>query len=273
MPRTSLYLLAGILACFACPALAQTTVPVDVHGAYLHTDTADNSTNAVPIGLAGLGLAPGYTIRIESVGDWNNGPGGDIYNTMLAVFSGSGTLLSPDLLHRVPDAIDAGVDVSTPYTWPNSQPMDIDEDFAFDALGTEIVIPAGATHLFVSVRDNYYQDNSDPDADCGVKITLVSTTAVEPGAAPLTIAAYPNPFRAGTTIRFDLARAAATRLTVHDVAGRVVFTRDLGELPAGSHQVAWDGRDTGGRRLAPGSYFFVVEHDGRYEGARLSLLR
>ncbi len=272
MPR-ALLAPALLSLLLATSAHGQTTFPMDVHGAYLHVDSADQANVCTVIGLAAYGFLPGHTIHIEAVGDWNPGPYGDIYNTMLGVFSGSATLLSPSLLHRVPDAIDAGTDIATPYTWPNSEPMDIAEDFGFDASGTDIVVPAGATALFVSVRDNYLRDNSDPDADCGVRITLLDPAAVEPQAHATPLAASPVPSRGGTTLRFALARAGMTRLTIHDTSGRRVRTLVAVEWAAGPHQVTWDGRDDAGRALASGVYFARLACGDRAESLRLSLLR
>ena len=44
------------------------------------------------------------------------------------------------------------------------------------------------------------------------------------------------------------------RLTVHDLAGRVVRSLDSGASAAAIRQLTWDGRDTAGREVAPGLY-------------------
>jgi hypothetical protein len=269
-----LVLAAGLPSCPG-PTAAQTTVPIDVLAAYLHVDTADTSHAAVPIPLAALGLAPGFTIEITPAGDWDNGPGGDVYVNMLAVFSGSATLLAPSLPHRVQDAIGAGISAYTGPTWPSGEPTDIAEDFVMlDTLGVTVVIPTGATHLFVTPADIYYRDNSDPDGDFAVRITPLSTTA-----APLTSARYdvlsaqPNPFEHETSIRFEVQRAATVRVTVHDVAGRLVRTLLAAGVSPGNHQVTWDGRIASGRRAAPGSYFVRLDDGERRHTVRVSLVR
>lgn len=63
-----------------------------------------------------------------------------------------------------------------------------------------------------------------------------------------------NPSRGGAVLRCRLDGTAIARLTIHDVAGRVVRTLDPGPLPAGTHDVRWDGRDEAGARVAPGVY-------------------
>ena len=87
--------------------------------------------------------------------------------------------------------------------------------------------------------------------------------AVTPGAGRAGYAlhpAWPNPFNPATTIAFDVPAATAVRLTVHDVAGRLVRTLAAdGIVAAGRHQVVWDGRDDAGRAVAAGVYLCRLE--------------
>jgi|SRR5262245_1101839 len=73
----------------------------------------------------------------------------------------------------------------------------------------------------------------------------------------LTVA--PNPASEGAIFRVNLPAGCSTRLRVFDCTGRL--TRDLttGELPAGSHAIAWDGMDEYGNLTAAGVY--VVQLD------------
>lgn len=276
MPRFRTFLTCALLA-VAGPAAAQTIVPINVFNAYLHVDPADATGPAVPILLSSLGLHPGYTIRLEAVGDWDAGPGDDVQTNTLGIFSGSATLLGTALLHRVPDAIDAGIDSDTGNTWPSGQPCDIPEDFLFNSgvNGVTIVIPPGAAYLFVSAADIYYRDNSDPDGDYGVKITLVEATDVPAGGNTLRApaGAYPNPFVGGATIRFQSAGGVAARVTIYDSAGRRVRGLAGGVLPAGEQRVWWDGRDERGARATPGRYYARISGEGRGEVVRLNLVR
>src|SRR5258705_17048 len=117
--------LPAVLTCVligsASPAEAQTVFPINVFNAYLHVDPADLTNPAVPISLGTLGLHEGDTIRLEAVGDWDAGPGGDTQTNTLGIFSGTSVLLGTTLLHRVQDAIDAGTDSNTGTTWPSGQ--------------------------------------------------------------------------------------------------------------------------------------------------------
>ena len=142
---------------------------------YLHvcTNQADpfydgDVVDVDPILLADYELAPGDRIHFELVGDFNNGVT-EVARGM-GVFSSNDTLLAATESHRVPGAIEAGEDyVTGPTHGCGEQTTDIPEDFAYDTPKT-VAIPAGATHLFLCVRDTWYGDNSDLDDDCGVNL-------------------------------------------------------------------------------------------------------
>ncbi len=65
---------------------------------------------------------------------------------------------------------------------------------------------------------------------------------------------YPNPFSDHTTIRFALPKASVATLRVYDVLGRQVDELVDGLLPAGYHEVAFDGS-----RVASGLYVYRLE--------------
>lgn len=103
-----------------------------------------------------------------------------------------------------------------------------------------------------------------------------SATDVAEGAPPARFALHgnaPNPFNPTTTIRFDLAKASKARLAIFTPAGRHV--RDLvdGNLPAGSHQTIWDGRNESGRDVASGVYLLRLEAGDDRAVRKIVLLR
>ncbi|MBZ0325131.1 MAG: T9SS type A sorting domain-containing protein [Alphaproteobacteria bacterium] len=71
--------------------------------------------------------------------------------------------------------------------------------------------------------------------------------------------AFPNPFRTSATIPFSVSRPSPARITVFDVTGRRVVTLLDGQIPAGRHQVLWNGRDAAGSATAAGVYFYRVD--------------
>ncbi|UCC79406.1 MAG: S8 family serine peptidase, partial [Candidatus Zixiibacteriota bacterium] len=57
---------------------------------------------------------------------------------------------------------------------------------------------------------------------------------------------YPNPFNARTKISFSLDDDGFASLVIYDLLGRQVKTLISEELPAGVHEIVWDGVDSGG---------------------------
>ena len=93
-------------------------------------------------------------------------------------------------------------------------------------------------------------------------------------AIPLLGASSPNPFRWVTRISFSQPEALPVRLAVFDARGRRVRTLDQGVPSVGWHEVTWDARDDGGRRVADGVYFVTMERAGEVVDARkVSLVR
>jgi len=82
----------------------------------------------------------------------------------------------------------------------------------------------------------------------------------------------PNPTRGETQIQYAVARAGRVRLSVVDVAGRVVMTLVDGIQPPGRYRLAWDGTD-GGQGLAAGLYFVRLTASDRSVVKRLVTMR
>ena len=106
-----------------------------------------------------------------------------------------------------------------------------------------------------------------------------SPTAVEetpqaalPGALALA-QNFPNPFNAGTVIRFDLDRPGEIELSLHDLGGRRVATLARGPRPAGRYEIRWDGHAPDGSRLASGVYLYRLRAGERSRSRKLLLLR
>jgi len=110
----------------------------------------------------------------------------------------------------------------------------------------------------------------------GAQYATVSTTVSVPPerpAARIGVTAAPNPFRHGTTLRFDLPRAGRIRVDVLDVGGRRVRALGPRTLAAGRHAIGWDGRDDAGRDAGAGLFFVRIEGPGGTRVARLARVR
>jgi hypothetical protein len=247
---------------------------MNAHEAFLRLDPSDQAQNARIVTLADHGFAPSQSLRIEVLGDYDNGPGGDVFAGIMAVFSSSATLLGPTLVARVPDAIDAGMDYTTIPTCPNNLATDIPQDFTIVPGGVEVQIPAGATHLFLATRDCLYRDNTDPDGDFGVRLEDVTVAVPEAIAGELFLGQpHPNPARAGVTIPLSLPASGSVQIAVHAVDGRVVRVWSDPSLPRGPQQFTWDGRDERGSPVAAGVYFIRLATARRMLERQVVILR
>ena len=83
----------------------------------------------------------------------------------------------------------------------------------------------------------------------------------------------PNPFNPRTTVMFDLAREGAAEIAIYNVRGRMVRSFGAEILPAGRHEVVWDGMDATGRSVSSGVYFFRLETQGESLVGKMTLVR
>ncbi|MGH9923390.1 MAG: HYR domain-containing protein, partial [Nitrososphaerales archaeon] len=149
------------------------TVPLDPRRTYLLTDGGD--LPPAIIDLAANGIFSGHSLKLTTKGQFYfNGCPGSITNAFgIGVFSSSNTLLGSHLLNRVPGAIDAGTDVVTAKAFFSQTPTDIPQDFGIpQTVGVVIVVPMGATYLFLGVHDSYYGDNCSIPPLTPVSITI-----------------------------------------------------------------------------------------------------
>lgn len=173
---------------FFLPALtvfasAQVQIPVNVRATYLRTGGDASAVPAPGIPLAAIGSGAGQWLNISTVGTYNPGNGSDTYRSLLCVFSSNGTLLPDGQVARVSGALAAGPAVTTANTYFTNAPTDIPQDFLAAVNqwdnGITVRVPAGASHVFVSVIDSYFSDNADPNNDYRVVFTPTSPATLQ----------------------------------------------------------------------------------------------
>ncbi|HET7498769.1 MAG TPA: PA domain-containing protein [Candidatus Eisenbacteria bacterium] len=129
---------------------------------------------------------------------------------------------------------------------------------------------SNVSHFDVSATPNLLEEpfiNSDltdsPDlnqylfADIGWWTGAAAVATAQAAGAPRAFSA-PNPFSAGTAIRFSLARSGKTDVAVFDARGALVKRLASSWRPAGAQRVEWDGTDASGGRAPAGVYYWRV---------------
>ena len=81
----------------------------------------------------------------------------------------------------------------------------------------------------------------------------------------------PNPFDGSTVIRYALPVNSRVELVIYNATGQRVRTLVRGFQSAGYKSVRWDGRDSAGRRVSPGVYFYKFRA-GEFEAIRKLIL-
>lgn len=67
--------------------------------------------------------------------------------------------------------------------------------------------------------------------------------------------AYPNPFKANTSIGVSVKEGENATLTIYNISGQAVRSYSL---TAGNHTIDWDGRDVNSKLCASGVYFYKL---------------
>ena len=102
------------------------------------------------------------------------------------------------------------------------------------------------------------------DGDVIIAITGVGVASGVPKAGSSVLPtefgmdpSYPNPFNAETVIPYRLPNVADVSIDIYSVNGRLVDEIDLGQTPAGFHQVTWSPNNA-----TTGVYFVEFHVDG-----------
>ena len=124
-------------------------------------------------------------------------------------------------------------------------------------------VPAGTyTYNIKAVYDGGYESEFSDDA----VIEHVPTNAGDILIPTRTELAgnYPNPFNPETTINFALKEAGSVSIEVYNIRGEKVQTLVDGYLEAAYHSVVWNGKDSAGKNVSSGIYFYKMKAGGRY---------
>ncbi len=139
-------------------------------------------------------------------------------------------------------------------------------------LDEEALVPVGDPLPFVNNSQSPHSFIVESDAFIRSTAVMEAVDATQASAFSLD-QNFPNPFNAGTVIRFALPRGDQVELAVYNLAGQEVVRLVDGQRPAGSYTINWDGRDDQERELASGLYLYRLQAGDQVETRKLLLLR
>jgi len=118
---------------------------------------------------------------------------------------------------------------------------------------------AFATEDMTFTKSGDYDDNTaDLVEDVPITVNPATSTEGTPGGMAFRLEPnYPNPFRSGTHVAYELDHAASVRVAIYDLAGRQVAVIDEGFRTAGPHTAGFDASV-----LPAGVYVYRLEVDG-----------
>jgi len=164
-----------------------------------------------------------------------------------------------------PAAAVAAAQVANTYQWRRNL-VNLANGGRISGATTDHLVITGSVYADTGRYDCVVTQGSIVEPSRQAYVTIQSSTDVEPslGASDLQFAApRPNPFSAGTTLQFDLARRAPVSLAIYDAQGRRVRSLLPTEsMEPGSYSIHWDGRDADGARVASGVYFAQLTAGG-----------
>ncbi len=146
-------------------------------------------------------------------------------------------------------------------------------EHVFDAgANTQVTISglkAGTRYYFVVTAYDTYGNESRPSKE----VSWVAGSKVAVPEALAIFGNHPNPFVTDTKIRFNVPQRGVVKVDIVDVLGRHVRSLANTSLPAGTHELAWDGRDESGLPVPSGVYLVVVRENGLVATHLLTILR
>ncbi len=84
---------------------------------------------------------------------------------------------------------------------------------------------------------------------------------------------YPNPFNGSTIIPVQLSEDDHLTIKIYDTLGRTISVLPIGFVSKGIHQFSWNAKDTKGRSITSGAYYYVVEGTSQRSAKKMLLIQ
>ena len=135
----------------------------------------------------------------------------------------------------------------------------------FDDAGLE------SSQVFSGYIAVYTNDVNNPLIGVPVTLTTLPVLGIDDDPAAIRTFQlaqnYPNPFNPSTRIEYRLAKTARVTLKIYNLVGQEVRTLVDAEKPQGAYTLEWGGRNTFGKAVTSGVYFYKLEA-GDWRGLR-----
>ncbi len=109
-----------------------------------------------------------------------------------------------------------------------------------------------------------------------LEVAVTSSELPPPGPMLALEGNYPNPLQRHTTFLLSVSARTSSdpiSLTIYDVQGRLVARLLDALLPAGTHELTWDGTDSQGHRLSSGVYLCRLQQGTHQAHHLLTIMR
>jgi hypothetical protein len=228
--------------------------------------------------LATVQAPPGATVRVPLIADRTLGAL-DIRSLQYSIQWTGTAITSAHATHSGLAGIWSPTGVVTLITTPRiniagagAQPLD---DSGTEVHAVEFTLSPSATpgtNIPLTVTGLLFNEGAPRARLTSGAIQVRTTAGTDSPPMVLSLApCEPNPMRANGSIRLTLPRAAHLQLAIYALDGRRVRQLHDGTLPAGAHEMHWDGRDDSARTLAAGLYFCRLETGGQALTRKLAL--
>lgn len=146
--------------------------------------------------------------------------------------------------------------------------LDPDQNYVVSAtMNYQSIAPRFIEDLFsydvpeVNDFQTYYEQMDLSPIAIAVDSHTLLTSEIDPQSpnSPLLVQAFPNPFNPETNIQINIPTNGEVNLSIFDLQGKRINAIHWSDKVRGSHQYAWDGKDSQQHILSAGVYLVYVE--------------
>ncbi|MCX6828212.1 MAG: T9SS type A sorting domain-containing protein [candidate division Zixibacteria bacterium] len=84
---------------------------------------------------------------------------------------------------------------------------------------------------------------------------------------------HPNPFNPATTIEYDVPIRSLIKIEVYNLLGQSVRVLLNAHKSSGNYRITWDGKDSSGRSVSSGIYFYRFQAGDYVETKKMVLMK